>query len=59
MFFGFMAKGGRELDLRLGIDRSWNGVGLVQLQLVAAKNAGNDPGQPVSAGVLANWRTRF
>ena len=50
---------GRELDLRLGMDRSWDGLGLLQLQLVTARDAGNYAGQPVSLGVLANWRTRF
>ena len=53
------APSGREIDLRLGMDRSWSGLGLFQLQLVTAKDQGNYAGQPVSLGVLANWRTTF
>jgi hypothetical protein len=53
------APDGRELDLRLGMDRSWSGLGLLQLQFVTARDAGNYAGQPLSLGVLANWRTRF
>ena len=53
------APSGRELDLRLGMDRSWNGLGFFQLQLVTARDQGNYSGQPVSLGVLANWRTSF
>ena len=53
------APGGRELDLRLGMDRSWDSFGLLQLQLVGARDAGNYAGQPLSLGLLANWRTRF
>ena len=50
---------GRELDLRLGVDRSWDAFGLLQLQLVGARDAGNYADQPLSLGFLANWRTRF
>ncbi len=53
------APGGRELDLRLGMDRTWSDFGLLQLQLVTARDAGNYAAQPLSLGVLANWRTRF
>ena len=53
------APAGRELDLRLGMDRSWSDLGLLQLQLVGARDSGNYAGQPLSLGVLANWRTRF
>ncbi len=53
------APDGRELDLRLGVDHSWADLGFLQLQLVTARDAGNYSGQPLSLGVLANWRTRF
>ncbi len=53
------APSGRELDLRLGMDRNWSGLGFFQLQLVTARDQGNYAGQPVSLGVLANWRTSF
>ncbi len=53
------APGGRELDVRLGMDRSWNDFGMLQLQLVGARDAGNYTAQPLSLGLLANWRTRF
>ncbi len=53
------APSGREIDLRLGVDRSWRGFGLLQLQLLAVHDDGNQSGGPVGMGVLANWRTRF
>jgi hypothetical protein len=50
---------GREIDLRFGVDRSWSGLGFFQLQGIAARDQGNYAGQPLSLGLLANWRTSF
>jgi hypothetical protein len=53
------APSGRELDLRLGMSRSWGQAGLLQLQLVGVKDQGNVAGAPLAMGVLANWRKSF
>jgi len=53
------APSGRELDLRLGMSRTWGEAGLLQLQLVGVKDQGNVAGAPLALGVLANWRTSF
>jgi len=45
--------------LRFGAERSWNGLGFFQLQGVGARDQGNWSGQPVSLGLLANWRAQF
>jgi hypothetical protein len=50
---------GRELDLRLGVDRNLPDLGLVQLQLVGAQDPGNIASRPLSLGVVANWSARF
>ena len=50
---------GRELDLRLGMTRTWGRSDLLQLQLVGVEDQGNVAGAPLALGVLANWRTRF
>ncbi len=53
------APSGRELDLRLGVDRGVRGAGLFQLQLVGAREPGNVASAPVGLGVIAGWRARF
>ncbi len=50
---------GREVDLRLGLDRSWSGVGVLQLQLIGVRDEANVAGAPIDLGVTANWRARF
>jgi hypothetical protein len=53
------APSGREVDLRLGVDRALPDAGWVQLEFVAARQPGNVAAAPVSLGLLANWSARF
>ena len=53
------APSGREIDLRLGLDRSVANAGVLQLDVVAAREPGNVAGAPLAVGVSANWRARF
>ena len=53
------APSGREIDLRLGLDRTIPKVGVLQLDLVAARDPGHVAGAPVGLGLAANWSARF
>ena len=53
------APSGREIDLRLGLDRTVPKAGMLQLDLVAARDPGHVAGAPVALGVSANWSARF
>ena len=53
------APSGREIDLRLGLDRTIKGAGLLQLQVVGVHDQGNLAATGLDLGVSANWRQRF
>ncbi|NEX93689.1 S8 family peptidase [Caulobacter sp. 17J65-9] len=50
---------GRELDLRLGAERSLSELGVLQLQAVASLQPGHVRDAEPAYGVVAYWRARF
>ena len=53
------APSGREINLRIGLDRATSESSGFQLQFIMAKDQSNVAGAPLSTGAVANWRTRF
>ncbi len=50
---------GRQVDFRFGVDQNWVGVGDLQVLAVTTLEEGNVASEPLSLGVVANWRSRF
>ena len=50
---------GRQVDLRLGFDKSWAGIGLLELVAVGVVDEGNEVAAPLNLGLVANWRSQF
>jgi len=50
---------GRELDLRLTLDRDFGGWGLFRLRTVAGFNDGHHADQGLSLGAALDWRVTF
>jgi len=50
---------GREIDLRLGLDRAFKDLGSGQINLLTVFDRAHQAGAPVSLGVAARWRSRF
>ncbi|MDP1630620.1 MAG: S8 family peptidase [Caulobacter sp.] len=50
---------GRELDLRLSLDRDFAGWGLMRLRTVAGFDAGHQAGRKPSVGAALDWRRSF
>jgi hypothetical protein len=50
---------GRQIDLRLGFDRSVKGWGVLELQGVAVVDEANQAHAPLNTGVVASWRSQF
>jgi hypothetical protein len=50
---------GRQIDLRLGFDRSWARWGVLELQGVAIINEANQANATMNYGLTASWRSQF
>jgi hypothetical protein len=50
---------GREMDMRLGVARTWIRAGELDLQALGVLDENNVRGAPPNLGLLASWRSRF
>ena len=53
------APDGRELDIEVGIERSYGAAGLLGLRTSLALEPGHSAGAAPEIGAMARWRTRF
>ncbi len=50
---------GRQVNVRLGFDRSWRGVGALEFEGVAVMDEANDANARLNMGLIASWRSSF